>query len=75
MLAATHLVSTEERPRLAKANLTHGVFQVGVDLNLKGRRKESAGVIISQSFKNSTLAVFKSRSASKAKFCFSVQSN
>lgn len=28
------LVSAEERSRLAKANLTHGVFQVGVNLNL-----------------------------------------
>lgn len=32
---STDLVSAEERPRLTKANLTHGVFQVGVDLNLK----------------------------------------
>lgn len=31
----TDLVSAEERSRLAKANLTHGVFQVGVNLDLK----------------------------------------
>lgn len=35
---STDLVSAEERSRLAKANLTHGVFQVGINLNLKGKR-------------------------------------
>lgn len=30
----TDLVSAEERPRLAKANLTHGVFQIRINLDL-----------------------------------------
>lgn len=33
----TDLVSAEERPRLTKANLTHGVLQVRVNLNLNGK--------------------------------------
>lgn len=34
----TDLVSAEERPRLAKANLTHGVFQVRINLDLRERK-------------------------------------
>ena len=34
-ISCSNLVSAEERPRLAKANLTHRVLQVGVNLDLK----------------------------------------
>lgn len=41
MDGAADLVSAEERPRLAKANLTHGVLQVGVNLDLRGVIKKN----------------------------------
>lgn len=49
------LVSAEERPGLAEANLTHGVFQVRINLDLKrkpGQKKKKKSLDVTCRFHN-----------------------
>lgn len=53
----TDLVSTEERPRLAKANLTHGVFQVRVNLDLRDQEKPCGSIYNTSTAENQSIYI------------------